>query len=156
VHVNEAFPRARSLACLRSCTVIPRSCLRLNGAQEALGTEEGKQMVLYSERREQCQYLVKLPQADKLEPVPNEGVSKEKVSSWGLERLGTVEHRRQFVTAWHCAQDFAVVVTNPATKRPLMIWSRGPAPFALLKAPLPINTSGRRPRNSRSLSWSHY
>jgi hypothetical protein len=34
-------------------------------------------------------YLVKLPQADKLEPVAKEGVSKEKVSSWELEKLGT-------------------------------------------------------------------
>ena len=34
-------------------------------------------------------YLVKLPQADKLEPVAKEGVSKEKVSSRELERIGT-------------------------------------------------------------------
>jgi hypothetical protein len=34
-------------------------------------------------------YLVKLPQAEKLETVPKEGLAVEKVSSWELERLGT-------------------------------------------------------------------
>ena len=34
-------------------------------------------------------YLVKLPQAEKLEAIPKEGVSIEKVSSWELEKLGT-------------------------------------------------------------------
>jgi hypothetical protein len=30
-----------------------------------------------------------LPQADKLEPTAKEGIAKEKVSSWELEKLGT-------------------------------------------------------------------
>ena len=34
-------------------------------------------------------YLIKLPKADKLEASAKEAVSKEKVSSWELERLGT-------------------------------------------------------------------
>jgi hypothetical protein len=36
-------------------------------------------------------YLIKLPQADKLEATAKakEGITKEKVSSWELERLGT-------------------------------------------------------------------
>jgi len=63
---------------------------RIAGLQ-TLGTEEGKQMVLSVTLSDgnNVKYLVKLPQADKLEPVAKEGVSKEKVSSWELERLGT-------------------------------------------------------------------
>ena len=59
---------------------------RIAGLQ-TLGTEEGKQMVLSVTLSDgnNVKYLVKLPQADKLEPVAKEGVSKEKVSSW--ERL---------------------------------------------------------------------
>jgi hypothetical protein len=34
-------------------------------------------------------YLIKLPKADKLEATAKEAVSKEKVSSWEIERLGT-------------------------------------------------------------------
>jgi hypothetical protein len=34
-------------------------------------------------------YLIKLPQADRLQGAAKEEVSKEKVSSWELERLGT-------------------------------------------------------------------
>ena len=34
-------------------------------------------------------YLIKLPQADKLEPTAKQGITKEKVSSWELEKLGT-------------------------------------------------------------------
>jgi hypothetical protein len=34
-------------------------------------------------------YLIKLPQADKLEPAAKQAVTIEKVSSWELERLGT-------------------------------------------------------------------
>jgi hypothetical protein len=63
---------------------------RIAGLQ-TLATEEGKQMVLSVTLSDgnNVKYLVKLPQADKLEPVAKEGVSKEKVSSWELERLGT-------------------------------------------------------------------
>ena len=63
---------------------------RVAGLQ-TLGTEEGKQMVLSVTLSDgnNVKYLVKLPQADKLEPVAKEGVSKEKVSSWELEKLGT-------------------------------------------------------------------
>ncbi len=63
---------------------------RIAGLQ-TLGTEEGKQMVLSVTLSDgnNVKYLVKLPQADKLEPVAKEGVSKEKVSSWELEKLGT-------------------------------------------------------------------
>ncbi len=34
-------------------------------------------------------YLIKLPQADKLETAVKDGVAKEKVSAWELEKLGT-------------------------------------------------------------------
>ncbi len=60
-------------------------------AMQTLGTEEGKQMVLSVTLSDgnNVKYLVKLPKADKLEATVTEAVSKEKVSSWELERLGT-------------------------------------------------------------------
>jgi hypothetical protein len=63
---------------------------RIAGLQ-TLGTEEGKQMVLSVtlSDRNNVKYLIKLPQADKLEAVAKEDVKIEKVSSWELERLGT-------------------------------------------------------------------
>jgi hypothetical protein len=65
---------------------------RIAGLQ-TLATEEGKQMVLSVTLSDgnNVKYLIKLPQADKLQvatkeeaPAPN-----EKVSSWEIERLGT-------------------------------------------------------------------
>jgi hypothetical protein len=63
---------------------------RIAGLQ-TLGTEEGKQMVLSVTLSDgnNVKYLVKLPQADKLEAAAKQSVSKEKVSSWELEKLGT-------------------------------------------------------------------
>jgi hypothetical protein len=66
---------------------------RIAGLQ-TLGTEEGKQMVLSVTLSDgnNVKYLIKLPQADKLETVQTtakDALSKEKVSSWELERLGT-------------------------------------------------------------------
>jgi hypothetical protein len=62
-------------------------------ALQTLGTEEGKQMVLSVTQSDgnNVKYLIKLPQADKLEATTKakEGVTKEKVSSWELERLCT-------------------------------------------------------------------
>ena len=60
-------------------------------ALQTLGTEEGKQMVLSVTLSDgnNVKYLVKLPQAEKLEAAPKEGTTVEKVSSWELERLGT-------------------------------------------------------------------
>jgi hypothetical protein len=60
-------------------------------ALQTLGTEEGKQMVLSVTLSDgnNVKYLVKLPQAEKLETVSKEGLAVEKVSSWELERLGT-------------------------------------------------------------------
>ena len=60
-------------------------------ALQTLGTEEGKQMVLSVTLSDgnNVKYLIKLPQADKLETAVKEAVAKEKVSSWELERLGT-------------------------------------------------------------------
>jgi hypothetical protein len=60
-------------------------------ALQTLGTEEGKEMVLSVTLSDgnNVKYLVKLPKADKLEATATEAVSKEKVSSWELERLGT-------------------------------------------------------------------
>lgn len=60
-------------------------------ALQTLGTEEGKQMVLSVTLSDgnNVKYLIKLPQADKLEAVKKEPVAIEKVSSWELERLGT-------------------------------------------------------------------
>jgi hypothetical protein len=61
---------------------------------QTLGTEEGKQMVLSVTLSDgnNVKYLIKLPQADKLETAQTtakDALSKEKVSSWELERLGT-------------------------------------------------------------------
>src|SRR5919197_4668020 len=66
---------------------------RIAGLQ-TLGTEEGKQMVLSVTLSDgnNVKYLIKLPQADKMETAETaarDGVSKEKISSWELERLGT-------------------------------------------------------------------
>jgi hypothetical protein len=60
-------------------------------ALQTLGTEEGKQMVLSVTQSDgiNVKYLIKLPQADKLETTAKDGVAKEKVSSWELEKLGT-------------------------------------------------------------------
>ncbi|HXV81262.1 MAG TPA: hypothetical protein VEG60_15395 [Candidatus Binatia bacterium] len=60
-------------------------------ALQTLATEEGKQMVLSVTLSDgnNVKYLIKLPQADKLETVAKDATSKEKVSSWELERLGT-------------------------------------------------------------------
>jgi hypothetical protein len=58
-----------------------------------VATEEGRQMALEVAQSDgnNVKYLIKLPQADKLEDTAKakEGVTKEKVSSWELERLGT-------------------------------------------------------------------
>jgi len=63
---------------------------RVAGLQ-TLGTEEGKQMVLSVALSDgnKVKYLIKLPQADKLDGAAKEDVKIEKVSSWELERLGT-------------------------------------------------------------------
>jgi hypothetical protein len=58
---------------------------------QTLGTEEGKQMVLAVTLSDgsNVRYLIKLPEADKLQTAAKEEVRIEKVSSWELERLGT-------------------------------------------------------------------
>jgi hypothetical protein len=63
---------------------------RIAGLQ-TLGTEEGKQMVLSVTLSDgnNVKYLIKLPQADKLEAAAKESTAREKVSSWELEKLGT-------------------------------------------------------------------
>jgi len=62
-------------------------------ALQTMATEEGKQMVLSVTQSDgtNVKYLIKLPQADRLEDTAKakEAVAKEKVSSWELERLGT-------------------------------------------------------------------
>ena len=60
-------------------------------ALQTLGTEEGKQMVLSVTLSDggNVKYLIKLPQAEKLEASVKEAPIKERVSSWELERLGT-------------------------------------------------------------------
>jgi hypothetical protein len=63
---------------------------RIAGLQ-TLGTEEGKQMVLSVTLSDgnNVKYLIKLPQADKLQAAAKEAPANEKVSSWEIERLGT-------------------------------------------------------------------
>ena len=62
---------------------------RIAGLQ-TLATEEGKQMVLSVTLSDgnNVKYLIKLPQADKLQ-VTKAAVANEKVSSWEIEKLGT-------------------------------------------------------------------
>ena len=59
-------------------------------ALQTLSTEEGKQLVLSvtSTDGNNVKYLIKLAPADKLE-VAKEATSKEKISSWEMEKLGT-------------------------------------------------------------------
>jgi hypothetical protein len=63
---------------------------RIAGLQ-TLGTEEGKQMVLSVTLSDgnNVKYLIKLPQADKLDGAAKDATTKQKVSSWELEKLGT-------------------------------------------------------------------
>jgi hypothetical protein len=63
---------------------------RIAGLQ-TLATEEGKQMVLSVTLSDgnNVKYLIKLPQADKLQAAVTEAPAIEKVSSWEIERLGT-------------------------------------------------------------------
>jgi len=63
---------------------------RIAGLQ-TLATEEGKQMVLSVTLSDgnNVKYLIKLPEADKLQATTKEEVKLEKVSSWEIERLGT-------------------------------------------------------------------
>ena len=61
---------------------------------QTLATEEGKQMVLSVTLSDgnNVKYLIKLPQADKLETAQSaakDTLSKEKVSNWEVEKLGT-------------------------------------------------------------------
>jgi hypothetical protein len=60
-------------------------------SMQTLATEEGKHMVLSLTLADgnNAKYLIKLPEADKLQAAAKEGASTEKVSSWELERLGT-------------------------------------------------------------------
>ncbi len=60
-------------------------------ALQTLGTQEGKEMVLSVTLSDgnNVKYLIKLPKADKLETAAKEGVSKETVSTWELQSLGT-------------------------------------------------------------------
>jgi hypothetical protein len=72
-------------------TVTKTSLSSRIAALQTLGTEEGKQMVLSVTLSDgnNVKYLIKLPQAEKLETAVKDGVAKEKVSTWELEKLGT-------------------------------------------------------------------
>ena len=78
---------------LYSDTVNKTSLSSRIAGMQTLATEEGKQMVLSVTQSDgtNVKYLIKLPQADKLAETTKaqEAVTKEKVSSWELERLGT-------------------------------------------------------------------
>src|SRR5207248_10875396 len=82
-----SFPTRRSSDLLSS---------RIAGLQ-TLATEEGKQMVLSVTLSDgnNVKYLIKLPQADKLQVAATEPAAPEKVSSWEIERLGTALRDRK-------------------------------------------------------------
>jgi len=56
-----------------------------------MATEESKQMVLSVTLSDgsNVKYLIKLTKADTLDAAAKDGVSKEKVASWEVSRLGT-------------------------------------------------------------------
>lgn len=58
---------------------------------QTLGSQDGKDMVLSLTLSDgsNIKYLIKLPQANKLPVAAKEGVAKETVSSWDIEKLGT-------------------------------------------------------------------
>lgn len=60
-------------------------------AMQTMGTEAGKEMVLSVTLSDgnNVKYLIKLPQAELDTAATKDGVSKEKVSNWELEKLGT-------------------------------------------------------------------
>jgi hypothetical protein len=60
-------------------------------ALQTLGTEEGKEMVLSVTLSDgnNVKYIIKLNKADKLTADAKDAVSKEKVSTWELEKLAT-------------------------------------------------------------------
>lgn len=69
----------------------PQSLLHLNGT-ELDYKDKLMQSGFVSNNPNAVKYLIKLPQADKLETAQTaarDALSKEKVSSWELERLGT-------------------------------------------------------------------
>src|SRR5688572_2941866 len=72
-------------------TVTKTGLLSQIAGLQTLATEEGKQMVLSVTLSDgnNVKYLIKLPQADKLQAVAKEAPVNEKVSSWEIERLGT-------------------------------------------------------------------
>jgi len=60
-------------------------------ALQTMATEEGKEMVLSVTLSDggNAKYLIKLTKADTLDTATRDGVSKEKVASWEVSRLGT-------------------------------------------------------------------
>jgi hypothetical protein len=58
---------------------------------QTLGSQEGKDMVLSLTLSDgsNVKYLVKLPQPDKSTVAAKEPITKETISSWELEKLGT-------------------------------------------------------------------
>jgi hypothetical protein len=76
---------------LYSDTVTKTGLSNRVASMQTLATEEGKHMVLSLTLADgnNVKYLIKLPEADKLQAATKEVASTEKVSSWELERLGT-------------------------------------------------------------------
>lgn len=60
-------------------------------ALQTLGSQQGNHMVLSMTLADgsNVKYLIKLPPTDKAQPAVKEAVSKETVSAWELEKLGT-------------------------------------------------------------------
>jgi len=76
---------------LYSVTVSSTALSNRISALQTMGTEEGKNLVLSVTLTDgnNLKYLIKLSEADKLTATAKESISKEKISSWELERLGT-------------------------------------------------------------------
>jgi hypothetical protein len=88
---------------------------RIAGLQ-TLATEEGKQMVLSVTLSDgnNVKYLIKLPQADKLQVVAKEATPNEKVSSWEIERLGTALSTGDNVLPLGVALKMSQLAVNPS------------------------------------------
>jgi hypothetical protein len=72
-------------------TVHKTTILNRIATLQTLDTEAGKDLVLSVTLNDgsNLKYLVKITQGDRADGAAKEGVSKEKVSSWELEKLGT-------------------------------------------------------------------
>ena len=86
---------------------------------QTLATEEGKHMVLSLTLADgnNVKYLIKLPEADKLQAATKEVASTEKVSSWERERPGTASKHGDHALPLGVALKMSQFAVNPRLQR---------------------------------------